>query len=154
MKLFYLIAAVATCMLMAACSKDKYTTKPQLELKSVNGSGFITGSNINFKFIVTDKEGDIQDSIWIQKISLVCTGDSNLTQPTPYLLPSITTSKNLKIELDVNYTYGSNNAGGYVPIDRCSPQRDDSLYFRFWLRDNAGHVSDTVTSPTITLLKD
>jgi len=159
MKLPYLITTITVCVLLAACSKDKFTTKPQLELKSVNGTSFVTNSNISFNFVVTDKEGDIQDSMWIQKISLVCNDPNNPSDsisrvPTPYLLPVISKSRNLKVDLDVNYTYGSNNPGGYVPISRCAEQRDDSIYFRFWLRDKAGNVSDTVTSETITLLKD
>lgn len=158
MKIPLLIVLIAVCVLMATCSKDKYTTKPQLELKSVNGTSFSDFSDIKFQFTVTDKEGDIQDTMWVQKVSLVCNDLSNPSDsinqlPTPYLVPDFTETKNLKVELDVNYTVGT-NAGTYPPISRCSDQRNDSLYFRFWLKDKAGNVSDTVTSETITLQKD
>src|SRR5690349_23477997 len=69
MKLPFLIRIIAICVLMASCSKDKYTTKPQLELQSVNGDIFPSQSTLNFKFNVTDKEGDIQDTLWVQKVS-------------------------------------------------------------------------------------
>ena len=62
---------------MAGCSKDKYTTKPKLELNSVNGSEFPNQSLLSFKFTVTDKEGDIQDTMWIQKISYSCSDTGN-----------------------------------------------------------------------------
>ncbi len=152
MKLPLLIGIIAICALMATCSKDKYTTKPQLELKSVNGNQFPTNADIQFQFIVTDKQGDIQNKLWVQKISLVCS-DSTSRVPTPYAVPDFTGSKNLKVDLDVNYIYGTND-GRYPGIFRCAAQRDDSLYFRFWLEDKAGNVSDTITSPTIVLLKD
>ena len=156
MKISFLIVAIAVYVLVAACSKDKYTTTPQLDLKSVNGSSFAAHSLITFKFNVTDKEGDILDTMWVQKISIICP-DSNTEKPVPYLLPDFTTTKHLKVELDVTYAYGAGN-DTYAPIDRalCASnlQRNDSLYFRFWLKDNAGNVSDTVTSPTVTLLKE
>ena len=137
-------------MLIAACSKDKYTTKPILDLKSVNGSEFPNQSLLSFKFIVTDKEGDIQDTMWIQKISYACSDIGNFL--APFKVPDFTSSKNLKVELDVNYLYGI-STGQYPPVYGCV-QRDDSCYFKFWLKDKAGNVSDTVTSPTIKLLKD
>jgi len=150
MKIPLLIAIIAVCVLMATCSKDKYTTKPQLELKSINGEAFPRGSDLSFKFNVTDKEGDIQDTMWVQKISYTCGSDGSFL--SSYLVPDFTSTKNLKVELDVNYSYGS-LSGTYPIISGCE-QRDDSCYFKFWLKDKAGNVSDTVTSSVIKLLKD
>ena len=155
MKISFLIVAIAVCVLIVACGKDKYNTTPQLEFKSVNGSSFPNGSLVSFKFNVTDKEGDILDTMWIQKFSIICP-DSDTEVPTPYLLPNFTTTKHLKVELDVNYGYGAGNSI-YVPLDRSlcasNQQRNDSIYFRFWMKDEAGNVSDTVTTDPITLLK-
>src|SRR3954454_15157825 len=71
MKLQFLIATIATCVLMAGCTKDKYTTKPKLELNSNNSSEFTTGSFLSFKFTVTGKESDNKDTKWVQKVSFV-----------------------------------------------------------------------------------
>ena len=149
MKVKYLAATIIVCVL-AACSKDKYTTKPQLGLTSLNGDVFPRGTDLNFKFNVTDKEGDIQDTMWVQKISFSCSDVGSYL--FPYKVPDFTGTKNLKVELDINYSYGSLSSS-YVPIFGCE-QRDDSCYFKFWLKDKAGNVSDTVTSATIKLLKD
>lgn len=150
MKVKYLIATFVACALIAACSKDKYATKPHLDLTSLNGNAFPRGSDLNFKFNVTDKEGDIQDTMWVQKISFSCSDVGSFL--FPYKVPDFTGTKNLKVELDVNYSYG--NLSGTYPIISGCEQRDDSCYFKFWLKDNAGNVSDTVTSATIKLLKD
>lgn len=144
-----LLIAVIACFFITACTKDQYTTKPQLEFKSLNGEAFPKQSNLFFKFTVTDKEGDIQDTMWVQKISFSCREGEFLTG---YRMPVFSSTKNLKVELDVNYTYGE-LAGTYPIITGCV-QRDDSCYFKFWIKDLAGNVSDTVTSPTIKLLKD
>ena len=151
MKLQFLIATIAACVLLAGCTKDKYATKPKLELSSINGSEFTTGSVLSFKFTVTDKEGDINDTMWVQKVSFVCT-ETNSGWPGAYKVPDFATTKNLKVDLDVNYCY--NCGQDYPPTISGCTQRDDSCYFKFWLKDRAGNVSDTITTSTIKLLKD
>jgi hypothetical protein len=151
MKLSYLIAAIVLCVLMAACSKDKFTTKPKLELKSINGEAFPSGAPLSFKFNVTDREGDIQDTMWVQKISYSCP-DVNVGWPGAYKIPDFTGNKNLKVELDVNYCYNC-SVSPYPVISGCQ-QRTDSCYFKFWMKDKAGNVSDTVTTGTLKLLNE
>lgn len=129
---------------MAACSKDNYTSTPKLTFKSVNGTVFPQSANIDFKLEVTDKEGDIQDTMWFEKNSFSCGADGYILSPNR--VPNFTSRKDLKAEINVNLFIG---AGG---IPSCS-DRDDSCYFRFWIKDKAGHTSDTVQSPTIKILK-
>lgn len=138
-----ILIVVVCLMIMAACSKDTYSSTPKLTFKSVNGQEFPVGSTLQFKFEVTDKEGDIQDTMWLEKNSFACGADGYLLSPNT--VPNFTSSKDLKAELDINVTYGTDFGG-------CT-NRDDSCYFRFWIKDKAGHVSDTVQSPTIKLLK-
>ena len=52
----FLVATV-----LAACGKDKYTTKPQLTFKSVNTTLLQPNQSIQFIIEVTDREGDIQE---------------------------------------------------------------------------------------------
>src|SRR5689334_1005939 len=104
MKLQYLILMIAVSVLMATCSKDKFTTKPKLELESINGDAFVSRSLLTFKFKLTDKEGDVNDTMWVQKVSLVCE-EGNVGWPGAYKMPEFTTTKNLKVALDVNYCY-------------------------------------------------
>ncbi len=59
---------------IAGCNKDKYTTKPQLKYKNVNTRDLKRNEFLTFTLEVTDAEGDIQDSIFIQKVSPRCTG--------------------------------------------------------------------------------
>jgi hypothetical protein len=133
---------------IAACSKDQYTTKPQISFKSVNSTTFAKPSLLNFKVEFTDKEGDIQDTLWIQKLSFKC-ADGNFVAPYP--VPSFPATKDLKGEFDISFVYGLADAG-YPAVPGCS-QRDDSCYFKFWLKDKANHVSDTISSPILILLK-
>lgn len=139
---------------LAACSKDKFTTKPQLKFKSVSSTSLNQGDVLEFKLQVTDKEGDIQDSIWFQRISKVCKGEgaNELSDiPSPYAMPKFDSRTDVNGEITMTFSYNSIGTG-YPSLGGCGFRADTSV-FRFWIRDNGQHVSDTISSPPITFLK-
>ncbi|TDO27062.1 hypothetical protein [Sediminibacterium goheungense] len=133
---------------ISACKKDTYTTRPQLTFKSVNGKVFGSNSAILFSIEFTDKEGDVQDSIWVQKISKV-NGCNNFSDRAK--IPSFTATSNLKGVFEVGYSVGFVPGSNYTVIPTCS--KNDTCYFRFWTRDKAKNQSDTVVSPDIIIIK-
>lgn len=139
---------IALCIIgiASACSKDKFTTRPQLEFKSVNGSVYVQGSQLEFVLRGTDREGDLKDSLWVQRISLSC---PDLISDTafPYPLPDFVKKNHMDVEFVVDYLY-KRIEEGYVYIDGCVG-KDDSSYFRFWIKDNENNTSDTVQSPLL-----
>ena len=143
-----LLAAALIIIGCVTCSKDSYNTAPTLKFLSVNGGIFAQPSQVNFKLQVTDKEGDIVDTIWVQRISKVAACSSH-SGTDSFPIPNFNPPRNVKAEFDFTYNYGP-----ILPPNllACS-QNDDSSYFRFWMHDKAQHVSDTVESPTIVLLK-
>ena len=133
---------------VAACNKDKFTTEPKLTFKSVNGEIFGQGAQVRFVIGATDKEGDIKDTLWVQRRSFKCpefVSDSGVAYP---LSPDLVKKNNLDFEFEVAYNYDVSIA----PILVGCSGKDDSCYFRFWIKDDANHTSDTVVSPTIVLL--
>ncbi len=137
-----------TLTVVTACKKDMYTTSPQLNFESVNATAIPRSSFLTFKIQVTDKEGDIQDTLWVEQISLNgCTA----TLISPYDVPGFTATKDLKGEFNITYLYGEIGSG-YPIVTGCS-LADDTCSFRFWMKDKANHVSDTVSSPTVVLLQ-
>lgn len=133
---------------ITACKKDAYTTRPQLTFKSVNGKTFGSNSAIIFSIEFTDKEGDLQDSIWVQKITRVngCASFSDRAK-----IPNFTATSNLKGVFEIGYSTGFVPGSNYTVLPSCS--KTDTCYFRFWTRDNAKNVSDTVVSPDIIIVK-
>jgi hypothetical protein len=130
-----------------ACRKDKFNTKPSLSFKSVNAKTFFATQDIKMLLNATDKEGDLTDTIFIFKRSRNC----NVLNTYKIKLPVFPTSNNLNIDVAVNFTYGFN--GNYFNLNpNCSP-KNDSCSFKFVLKDKAGNVSDTITSPEIVLIK-
>jgi hypothetical protein len=135
---------------IAACKKDQYTTKPQLTFKSVNGTDYRNGELITFKLELTDKEGDVQDSLWIQKISTCPDGNYE----KPFKLPDFPVQSSLKADVDITYIYGPNGAYAGISNDcaQGSSPVNDTCYFKFWVRDKAKNTSDTIQSPKIVLI--
>ncbi len=138
-------------VLFYACKKDTYTTKPQLSVKSISGTTLGAGSLLLFQIEFTDKEGDVQDTLWVQKISRTCPGSGGAQFTSPYKVPNFTPTANLKGIFEIGYGYNA-NIQGYQTITGCG-FKNDTAYFRFWLKDKAKNVSDTLVTQNIVLLK-
>ena len=82
--------------------------------------------------------------MWFEKISYTCGDDGYFFSPNP--VPDFQSRKDLKADISIDVNYGTSG------LTHCTG-RDDSCYFRFWIKDKAGHVSDTVKSPDLKLLK-
>ena len=131
------------------CSKDTFNTTPSLKFVSVNGSVFPQPSTVSFTLEFTDKEGDINDTVWIQRVSTV-TACESLSFIDSFPIPDIGSQHNVKGEFEFSFAYPPQGAG--ANLSACS-LHDDTSYFRFWMHDKALHVSDTVQSPNIVLLQ-
>ena len=68
MKTKILIVTLAT-VCISACTKTKFNTTPTLTFKSVNSNVFQRGQIIEFTLRYTDKEGDIQNSIYLEEVT-------------------------------------------------------------------------------------
>lgn len=133
---------------LIACTKDKFQSKPQLELKRVNPTTLNPNNFITFDFVVTDSEGDIQDTLYIQKIVPGCT---NSSYSLKYKMPNFAATKNLKADVEVTFFHGL--APGYVAIGDPQCNRNDTCTFKFWLKDKANNRSDTVTISNIVIVR-
>jgi hypothetical protein len=142
-----LLIIIATLTGLAACKKDSFNTTPQLTFQSVNGGVFGADQVIRFTLEFTDKEGDVQDSLWVQKISRSTVCRSFVEG---FAIPSFTAVNNSKGKFEVSYstTFISND---YAVLPNCS--RNDTCFFRFWITDKAKNRSDTVNSPNIVILR-
>ena len=146
-----LLILLAIPLVFYACKKDTYTTKPQISIKSINHTTIVQGDVSLFEISFTDKEGDIQDTLWVQKFSKVCPSTPGAQFISKNKVPDFTPTANLKGILEIGYGYNA-NVPGYSTISGCG-SKNDTAYFKFWLKDKANNVSDTITSDNIVLLK-
>jgi hypothetical protein len=148
MKVKLLIIALIIVTGFITCTKSSYNTTPTLKFIGVNSTVFPRPSVISFELQCTDKEGDVVDTIWIQKISKVSACEINNFIDS-FAIPNFQPPKNVKAEFDFTYNYASVTPPN---LQGCSEQ-DDTCYFRFWMHDKAQHISDTAQSPDVVLLK-
>lgn len=147
-KLLYLFVSL---FLVTACKKDNFETKPRLELSEFRVFQVSTpagsGTLIEIEFNAFDKEGDVKDSIFIDKLdaaSIPCVANS-LTG-LKYRIPEFPGNRQrslFRIQFSVNV-----QLDGYVLLNgpQC-PGRADTSVFRFWVKDLAGNISDTLVTP-------
>lgn len=133
--------------LAMGCGKDKFQSKPDLKFKSVSTTELHREQLIRFTLEFTDKEGDISDSVFVQKVVPDCPATSF---DQWYAMPVVPPSDNMKGEVVLTFGY---NVTGYSDILGPQCNQDDNATFRFVLKDQKGNVSDTVNSPVITIFQ-
>jgi hypothetical protein len=139
-----------TVFLFGGCKKSaSYDTKPQINFKNINSTSLKTGDLLLFEINFTDKEGDIQDTLWVQKISKTCPNSPGVQFISPNKVPDFTPTPNLAGILEIGFAYNA-NVQGYPVIGGCS-NKNDTATFKFWLRDKGKNISDTLVSPPIIL---
>ena len=128
------------------CTKETYTTAPVLTYKSVNTTKLLVDQVLKFNLEFSDAEGDVIDTMFVQKVSLNCAASNFFDR---YPMPDFPTTKNLSGEILVSYANGINTPGYITVASRCT--YNDTCYFRFMLKDLAGNKSDTVKSDIIVI---
>jgi len=146
-----ILILLAIPVMFYACKKDTYLTKPQISIKSISSTTISPGALLTIELQFTDAEGDISDTLFIQKFSRVCPGQPGVQFSTRNKVPDFTPISNLKGILEIGYAYNANIPGKQT-ISSCGT-KNDTAYFKFWLKDKGKNVSDTITSENIVLLK-
>lgn len=139
-------------IVISSCKKQSISTKPTLTFKSINATTFAKGDLVEIKMQLTDKEGDVSETnLFWEKVSL----RNCISLIDTFAMPVIPETKDLDAELNFPVYYDAAPPGiPYPPFPGCITPIDDSAYFRFWLADKAGNVSDTIQTPIIILLKN
>ncbi|KIC93470.1 hypothetical protein [Flavihumibacter solisilvae] len=145
-----LVPALLILTVCYACSKDKYKTKPSLEV--LDESSIVPrDGQIYVRLKFTDKEGDIaRDSIWYLPELL------NVRRPVgprEYIpvkdpLPDFPDKSSGEIELRLDHFLYYKEIADNTP----GHDKNDTIRIRFVLQDRAGNTSDTAISGQIVLL--
>ena len=131
--------------MLTGCNKPKSGSGPTLKFKNVSTTELHSGGNIQFTLSFTDAGSSISDSIYVEEVVANCT-NSSFSQF--YAIPAFPASKNQQGDLTV--TYGYNSPQSYQQLSpKC--EQNDTAVFRFVLSDNAQHISDTVSSPSVII---
>jgi hypothetical protein len=143
-----LIFFLSVCVL-ASCNKDKFKTVPQVKIKSFGPSVVVKGNIITLSATITDKEGDLQDSVYLVRKRF--TGTVPIKPDTLRLsLQSLNVPVTSEIEFTALFSYGDLK-DGYIFQNLESVDRNFQV--GIIVRDKAGNRSDYVESNMIVLKK-
>ncbi len=157
MKAKLLIAALIMVITLNNCTKSGFTTAPQLTFKDVNATTFSQGDVMTFALDFTDKEGDVQSHLYVEKKTLNCTTSKYAKLDSiPGSVPKTSYTKG---EINLTFAYNAveydinGNRLEIMTGSSCQAvnRQNDTCIFRFALTDKANHTSDTVSSPIIVL---
>ena len=138
-----MLVIVATVVLLA-CNKDKFQTKPTIELKSISSDEVPPGGITTIRLKYTDKEGDLGDGT-LTYIRIRTNGtpipdpnnnDKVDTVRTP--IPEFPPEDRGEIDLKLDYNFLNEDPG-----------RNDTMFFKLSVLDQAGNSSDTLTTSLI-----
>jgi hypothetical protein len=142
---YTLLFSIFLIVIFTGCKKKDAGASPTLKFKSVSATELRSGDMIEFTLSFTGGSTSGTDTVTVEKLVPYCFSSSFVEK---YPLPSYPVTKGQNGEITV--TYGYNASSSYQNIaPQC--QKNDTAVFRFSLKDNAQHVSDTVSSPTIII---
>jgi hypothetical protein len=142
MKIFHFIFILSVSIIVVACSKDKFQSKPLLEFldyqKSVDSGGVL-----KFRINFFDKEGDLNGAPFIainKTLNNFPPPPNALLDTFNHSLPQFPAKDKAEITFEINYSRLKENSA-----------QNDTIQFRFAVTDLAGNKSDTLISDIIIL---
>lgn len=136
---------IVLVIVIIACSKNEYNTKPTLKITSTSTNVVPKQGNLSFDIQVTDKEGDIADSIFIKKVRTNSRRTTTIRDSFGIRMPDVPDTRDAVIRIDLSYQ-------NYL-ISAQNPNENDTLIFKFALKDKAKNTSDTVSSERIVIIR-
>ncbi|WP_162915700.1 hypothetical protein [Paraflavitalea soli] len=151
------ITICAGILLVLACGKDKPATKPSIKIKSVSGNIVPPSGGLQITLEFSDKEGDVNDSLFVKKIRLNTippVSGTTIRDSFWLMIPDFPAKSNGEIILNLDYQNHLISAA-QAPNDPNDPTKkiSDTIIMRFALQDKGGNTSDTVNTDKIVIMR-
>ena len=141
----YALCIISSLFLLAACSKDKFQTKPTISVKDINNTEVnAPDGTLRITLECTDKEGDEGNG----QLTYVRVRTNTTPIPDPTnndkadtafaMVPDFPTKDKVEMTLDIPYSF----------LDE-DPTRNDTMFFKLTLRDRGNNQSDTISTTQI-----
>lgn len=140
-------------VVIAACNKDKFQSKPTLKLKSMNGNVIPVGAALLVEFEFTDKEGDVNDTIFVRKVRLNKQKVPTVRDSFGLAVPDFPKNTKGIIQVSMDNAFYLASALNPPKDPVTGKSQSDTLILKFALKDRANNVSDTVTTGQIIVLR-
>lgn len=131
---------------LITCSKDRFTTKPQIEIDSYNTKELQVRQDLVILLNFRDKEGDLPGGkfIFYPRRTNRRPPPFGVEYPDSVVTNIISFPNNDDGEFEFRLNWINLSLGG---------NENDSLFFRFAVEDAAGNRSDTIQSDNIVILR-
>lgn len=149
-----IISLSALFILILACNKDKFQTKPRITVKSVSNKLIPFNGSIDITLEFTDKEGDVNDSIFVIRQRLNRRGPL-VRPPSPYKIPAFPNTTKGEFIISLEYNLGLTFGISPIRIIGSNPARNepDTMSIKFVAKDKAGNKSDTATVENVIIIR-
>ena len=127
-----------------SCNKDKFQTKPTIEIKSLSNDEVRPGETLEIRMEFTDKEGDLSDGI----LTYIRIRTNTRAIPNPGIndkvdtvfsaIPEFPTTTKGDIFLNIPYNFMDEDPG-----------RNDTMFFKITVKDIKNNTSDTISTATV-----
>ena len=132
----------------AGCSKDNYNTVPTITLQSTSNKVVSSGSGLNIELKVTDKEGDISDTIYLKKIRKNVRTTPTIRDSLAFKIPEGPETRNGFVTLDLLYQNHLLSA-----INPGNPKQNDTLTIQLTVRDKAKNKSEPLNIDNVVIIR-
>ena len=138
---------VILALFLVSCDKDKFETKPHLKILTDGNVIIPAGSGFNVDLEFTDKEGDVDDSIFVRKERLNKRVVPTVRNSFWLKIPDFPDASKGEITLNLEYQNHLISATNPLFIPGSSPptKEPDTLNLKFIVMDKEKNKSDTVT---------
>lgn len=148
---YRLLTAALILTVIVACNKDKFTTIPQVQIKSIAPNTVSNGDIIDLKGKYTDEEGDVDSALIVYKWyngNTVVRNDTFKYSITDLNVPA----KTRQADITITFEYNTNNNPDLVTLPGASV-RDTTASFGLILLDKKKNRSEYKESDKIRLKK-
>lgn len=138
-----LSTAILSVVLLLACGKDKFQTKPLIEVKDYNSKVIPRNGTLVIRLNYFDKEGDLGDGdmyVYRQRLNVIPPNQDRGDILT-YVIPSFNNRDQGELRLQFNE----------VDFLSESTNVNDTMVFKIAVKDRAGNASDTITTDKIVV---
>lgn len=144
MKRIPILLVAATCILIAACSKDSYETKPTIKIKDYNTREVVQNQTLTITLEYFDKEGDLGQG-WVYGIlDRQNVNPSNIPNATELMVPLPKFPDRDHGEIEFRIAYRSLEHTSY---------ENDTFLIRVFVADRDANFSDTLTTEQIVSIR-
>ena len=148
MKKLFLFFSLSALVL--SCDKDKFETKPTLEVVGQSSDYVPYGSGFRVNLEFTDKEGDVNDSLIMVRYRMNLRNPF-IANPVKFKIPKYPSITKAEFEVNMDYFTVLTSAIDKIKIPGSVPDQyePDTMQIKFIVSDAKGNKSDTAIAHVI-----